>query len=275
MKTDNLAMMEKDAKLYGRGVSKKIKFLAFLALALPAIICWATIWRLRDAMIAGLSLSSLYLGLSVLHWWKIDKNMWRYVIKRDFSGNSYAKILYYFWFCLIISLVLSALSVPYFAYISWGPDTLKLPMPYVKAKLDLIYYFWLIILYLIIVPASEIMFFFVMQQLTWTPLQGQILIPLSYGALNYMWIVTCVKGDGWRAALIILFTLFGFIFYWAHYKKDIFRTIGLRTCLSLTTILVLLWLFLLDKPVSPNNFYKGDSENYFYENNVKTVQDSG
>lgn len=270
MKTDNLAMMEKDPRLYGIGVSKMVKITAFVTLALPPIICWATIWRLNDAMICGLSLTALYLGLSALHWWKIDRNLWRHVVRREFSGNSYAKFVYYFWFCVIFSLILSALSVPYFEYISWGPGTVILPMPYVKAKLDLVYYFWLIILYLFMVPASEIMFYFVMQQLTWAPNLGRILIPLSYGALSCTWIIPCIKGDGWRAGLIILFTIFGFGFYWAHYKKDLFRTIGLRTCLSLTTILVLIWLSLLKAPVSPNKFYKGNSENYFYQNSTST-----
>lgn len=273
MKTDNMAMMERDARLYGRGISKKEKFVLFLLLAIPAVLVYSTIWRLNDAMICGLALTLFYYGIAGIHIWKVDTSQWKHIIKKDFSGNSGAKVMYHFWFCILFSLIFSGLLILYCAYVNWGPQVLILPMPYVKAKIDLVYYFWLIFLYVFIIPIGEVMFFFVMQQLSWNRNQGQLLIPIAYGALNYTWIIPCVGTDWWRAILVIFFTLMGFLFYWTNLRRDIFRTMGFRFCLSGTLILLLIWLYLMKDPSSPNKLYKGNTNNYFYGTFVVAVQD--
>lgn len=271
MKTDYLATMQKDPKLYGKRLTWRSKLAAFVALSLPIIIAWATVWRLMDAMICGVALSLLYYGLSLLHFWKVDPSLWHHVIRKDLGGNRKSKLNYYFWFCLFVSLLLSALTVPYFAYISWGPGVLRLPMPYVNANIDLVYYFWLIILYLIVVPIGEVMYFFIMIQLTLSLKFGRLIIPIAYGMLNLMWIMPCVGGDIWRAVLTLVFIALGFLFYWLHWRRDILRTLGLRICLSGTLIFILIWLSLLKQHESPNFYFKGSEENFFYQAKVNPV----
>lgn len=273
MKTDNLAMMQPDARLYGKNITKKHKFLLFLLLSVPSVLVYSTIWRLNDAMICGLSLCLFYFGICGIHYWKVDASQWKHVIRKDFSGNSWAKFIYHFWFVLLLSLIFSGLMILYCAYVTWGPQAFTLPMPYVRAKVDLVYYFWTIILYLLVIPIGEVMFFFIMQQLSWTKTQGQLLVPIAYGAMNYTWIVPCVNTDWWRAIVVIFFTIMGFVFYWTTLRRDIFRTFGLRFCLSGSFILLLIWLCLLKEPASPNKFYKGSSTNYFYETKVLSVQE--
>lgn len=273
MKTDNLAMMQRDARLYGKDISKSRKLLLFLLLAAPSVLVYSTIWRLNDAMICGLALSLFYFGICGIHIWKVDTSQWKHIIKKDFSGNSMAKFIYHFWFVVLFSLIFSGLMILYCAYITWGPQKFTLPMPYVRAKLDLVYYFWTIILYLLVIPIGEVMFFFILQQLSWSRPQGQILIPLAYGAMNYTWIIPCCESDWWRAICVIFFTLMGFIFYWTNLRRDIFRTMGFRLCMGTSFILLLIWLCLLPDPASPNKFYKGSSLNYFYTTHVAAVQD--
>lgn len=266
-------MMQRDARLYGKNIGKMEKFVLFLLLALPSVIVYSTIWRLHDAMICGVALSLTYYGICGVHYWKVDSSIWKHILKKDFSGNSAAKVVYHFWFCLLFSLIFSGLMVLYCAYVNWGPSVFILPMPYVKAKLDLVYYFWSIFLYLLVVPIGEVMYFFVLQQLSWNRAQGQILVPIAYGALNYTWIVPCVRSDWWRAIMVVFFTIMGLLFYWTNLRRDIFRLMGFRFCLSGSLILLLIWLCLLNDPASPNKFYKGSASNYWYETFILAVQD--
>src|SRR5687768_13937492 len=113
MKTDNLAMMQTDPRLYGKNIPKFEKFVLFLILSLPSVIVYATIWRLNDAMICGISLTLLYYGICGIHYWKVDSSQWKHILRKDFSGNSHAKIMYHLRFCVLFSLIFSGLLILY------------------------------------------------------------------------------------------------------------------------------------------------------------------
>lgn len=269
MKTENLGLMDKDAKLFGKDIDTKTKAINFVTLILPCLIVWGFAWAMRDAMFCGFILTLYYLLTICLHYWKVDASLWKVVVRRIFSGNTATRLLYNIAFCVGSSIVYGIIICFYMAYASSGPQELILPFPSSGRRVDAVYWFWTGMLFIGIIPLFEVMFFFTLQTYAWSQKMGKIVIPIFYSLMNFFWIYPTIGNGWWIAIFTLLFLGFGFYLYRLNLNTDILRVLAIRTIIPLTCAIVLLFLAGTDSPSSPVNFKVYDINNYWMKaNNV-------
>lgn len=267
MKTENLGLMDKDAKLFGKDIDSKTKIINLAALMLPCLIVWGFAWAMRDAMFCGFILTLYYLLVIGLHYWKVDASLWKVVIRRIFSGNTATRLLYNVLFCVGSSIIYGIIICFYMGYASSGPQDLTLPFPSSGRRVDAVYWFWTGIVFIGIIPTFEVMFYFILQTYGWSQKMGKIIIPVFYSLMNFFWIYPSIGNGWWIAIFTILFLGFGFYLYNLNLNRDILRVLAIRTIVPLTIAIVLLFLAAADGTSSPRNFKIYDVDNYWMKTN--------
>jgi hypothetical protein len=267
MKNENLGLMDKDVKMFGKDIDNTTKVVNFAAIVLPCIIVWGFAWALRDAMFCG-AILSIYYGLVIaLHYWRVDSSLWKVVVRRIFSGNTGARLLYNIGFCVGSSIVYGIIICFYMAYASSGPQDVTLPFPSSGRRLDAVYWFWTGIIFIGIIPLFEVFFYFILQTYSWSQKLGKLIIPAFYGLMNFFWIYPTI-GNGWWIAIFTLASIgFGFYLYRLNLNSDILRVLSIRTIIPLTIAIVLLFLSAAASPASPHNFKVYDVDNYWMKQN--------
>lgn len=262
MRTEYLDRLEKDPKLYGSDKMKK-RFYLLLSLVIPIFMVWVGIWIFRDAMITGICLTLTYSVSIFIHRKFRNRALWKWMSKQDFSGNFRSKMKHNLFFSLSITAISSIFLVLYCAYISWGPQKLRLPFVYLATSQDLIYYFWLGVLYVVILPPLETYFFFGLHTFSWEQRIGQIIIPMTYGLMEMIWVVPIMENNLWRMLFTVMSTGFGYYLYKLRKTNDILKMMAVRQAMANTVGIVIFFLLVLNKPASPVNFQKYDKKNIF------------
>lgn len=263
MKYENLSLMEKDPRLHGVGLGLKAKIALFVASWVPALLVLLTLSTSNDAMVTGLVLAFAYFAMLATHYVFGDRGLWRYLYRKDMAGNNFAKLKYNTVFILTATLVAGFLFCIYAAHIRLGPDELTLPFPYTRTPIDLVYWFWLGVLYLLIVGPLEFIFFYSIMTYSWDQRKGQALVTASLGLMNVFWMIKTVKNDLWRAILSVLYILIGWGIYKIRLRNDLFKSMGVRICFSLSLAIVLVFLATYPHPKSPNLLRLGHPKNCF------------
>jgi len=224
-------------------------------------------------MICAMALLILYGLVFYFHNKSKGRALWQYIKQKELAGNFRARWRYNCIVTLTISALTAAILIFYCAYINWGPGEVILPMPHSSARLDLVYWLWTAILYVFFIPVAETLFYFTLHTYSWPLKYGRFVIPLSYGIMNLLWILPVVIGGTiWRILLILVFTFFGYYFYKMSLRGDIGRTIFMRTIVSLSMCLMLIYLVSADNPSSPNVFKYSHPGNFFMSGKLENSE---
>ena len=268
MQTEDITMLDKDPQVFGNGLNMQSKGMMALVAFLPSVIVWATIWRLKDAMICGWILLIYYFAICCLHRKYIGSGLWKHAIRRDLSGNLSTRLLYNVNFAIVSSVVIFVCLFLYCAYIDWGPQQFSLPAPRIDHKYDAVYWIWSIFLYVLLIPIAEISFWFIFQTYNWPIASGRIVVGICYGTMNAAWIIPLIENTVWNIIFIVFFAGFGWFMHRLTITQGLIRMYGIRLALSLTLTLLIFFVSILNQPASPNILYLGHQENYFQPPNI-------
>ena len=263
MKHENLSLMEKDARLHGIGLTLKEKISLLVASWVPSLLVLLTLSTSNDAMVTGLVLAVAYSVMLAVHYVYGDRGLWRYLYRKDMAGNNFAKLKYNTLFILTATLIAGFIFCIYAAHVRLGPDELTLPFPHTGTPIDLVYWFWLGVLFLLIVAPLEFVFFFSIMAYSWDTRKGQALVTASLGLMNLFWVVKTVKGDLWRAILSVIYIFIGWAIYRIRLRNDLFKSMGVRICFSMSLAIVLVFLAAYPNPKSPYVLHLGHRKNCF------------